>query len=175
MGFEFSILNFIQNFSSGWLDRLMIAITTLGNAGILWIILAAVLLLIPKTRKLGAAVALGLLLEAFCCNVILKPLVARTRPYEINEAITLLIAKPSDYSFPSGHTSASFAVVAALCRQRSKLWIPSLILAILIAFSRLYLYVHYPTDVLGGLVIGLAFGWLGSYLANRIRWNRNTR
>lgn len=120
----------------------------------------------PGHRKAGAAVLAGLALEVVCCNLVLKPLVARVRPCDINTAVQLLIARPEDFSFPSGHTGASFAAVSALCASGNRLWIPSLILAVLIAFSRLYLYVHYPTDVLAGAVIGVMAGWIGTKLAD---------
>ena len=97
-------------------------------------------------------------------NMILKPLVARMRPFTVNTAIELLIPPPTDFSFPSGHTYASFASATAICRNNRKIGVPALILASLIAFSRLYLYVHYPSDVLGGAVVGLAAAWAGSLL-----------
>ena len=115
----------------------------------------------------------GLVLEIVCCNLVLKPLVARIRPCDVNTAVRLLIAWPDDFSFPSGHTGASFAAVAALYASRSKLWIPSLILAVLIAFSRLYLYVHYPSDVLAGIAIGIMAGWIGFKLVDIIWRKRN--
>lgn len=98
------------------------------------------------------------------CNWIMKPLVARVRPYDVNTAVQLLISPLKDYSFPSGHTAASFASVTALYMAgQKKLWKIALVMAILIAVSRLYLYVHYPTDVLGGIVIGILSGVIGSY------------
>ena len=120
----------------------------------------------PRHRKAGAAVLAGLALEVVCCNLVLKPLVARVRPCDINTAVQLLIARPDDFSFPSGHTGVSFAAVSALCASGNRLWIPSLILAVLIAFSRLYLYVHYPTDVFAGVVIGVMAGWTGTKLVD---------
>lgn len=179
MNFEFAILDFIQNhLRSDVGDMVMSSITRLGDAGIFWILMTAVLLLYPKTRLLGAAAAAALVTDLVCCNLILKPLVARTRPYEINTAIELLVSKPTDYSFPSGHTAASFAVVLALYFMKAKrLWIPSLILAILIACSRLYLYVHFPTDVLGGVLVGIFAGYVGYRFAGmkrvRMRLTKN--
>ena len=93
---------------------------------------------------------------------VLKPLIARVRPCDVNTAVQLLVARPDDFSFPSGHTGASFAEVTALYAGGNRLWIPALLLAALISFSRLYLYVHYPTDVLAGILLGAAAGWLGS-------------
>ena len=110
----------------------------------------------------GAAVLAGLALEVICCNLVLKPLIAWVHPCDVNTAVQLLVARPDDFSFPSGHTGASFAAVTALYAGGNRLWIPALLLAALISFSRLYLYVHYPTDVLAGILLGAAAGWLGS-------------
>lgn len=172
MAFEFMILDFIQtHMRNAFLDTLMPFITRLGNGGVIWIILTIVLLLFPKTRRTGVILAVSLGLESLFCNVFLKPLVARIRPFEVNTAVQLLIAPPSDFSFPSGHTGISFAAAAALYFGKNKLWIPALILAVIMAFSRLYLYVHYPTDVLAGAVLGIVSGWLGYMLINAL-WKR---
>ena len=97
------------------MDTLMPVITRLGDGGAVWIVLCLVLLVFPKTRKIGAAIGISLLIEIICCNLILKPLVARPRPFDINEGISLLIARPDDYSFPSGHTGASFLQPLPYC------------------------------------------------------------
>ena len=108
---EFSVLDFIQaHLRSGIGDIVMPLITHLGDSGVIWVVLALVLLIYPKTRKTGAALAVALALEVICCNLILKPFVARIRPCDINTAVQLLIPRPDDFSFPSGHTGASFAV-----------------------------------------------------------------
>lgn len=174
--FEFAVLDWIQaNLRSPIMDLLMAAITTLGNHGLVWLILAGILLLTPKHRKAGVAVLAGLALEVVCCNLVLKPLVGRIRPCDVNPAVQLLVARPDDFSFPSGHTGASFAAVSALYFSRSRLWMPSLILAVLIAFSRLYLYVHYPTDILAGALLGIMTGWAGNlvsaYANRKLRLN----
>ena len=148
MPFEFEFLDFLQTMHTPLITKIMKAASKLGDAGFIWILLAAVLLMIPKTRKVGILVSVALLLDVLTCNVILKPLIARTRPYDVNTAVELLIRAPRDYSFPSGHTAASFAAAAALWfADKKKLAIPALVLAVLIAFSRMYFYVHYPTDV----------------------------
>ena len=87
------------------------------------------------------------------------------RPFAVNPTISLLIPPPVDASFPSGHTAASFASVAALKTANSRLWKPALALAVVIALSRLYLYAHWPTDILGGAAVGILAGWLGTKLA----------
>lgn len=117
------------------------------------------------------ATALVLYLVAGDC--ILKPLFARPRPCDVNTAITILVKRPHGHSFPSGHTASAFAAAFALWLQNRKLGVPALVLAAFIAFTRLYLYVHFPTDVLGGLVLGIALGalasWLVDSLANKSR------
>lgn len=159
---EIQILDWIQTLRTPLGDAVIPLITALGNHGLIWIMLTAVLLVIPKTRRSGAVLAAALLVDLIVCNGILKPLIARTRPFGVNTAVTLLIPKPSDFSFPSGHTAASFTAATALWLNKEKaLWKPALALAVLIAFSRLYLYVHYPTDVLGGILTGIFAGWCG--------------
>ena len=162
MNIELKILDWFQTLHTPVLDKFMTSVTKLGNAGIFWIILTVLFLLIPKMRKTGVVMAAALIIDLLLCNVLLKNLVARTRPYDVNTGIQLLVAKLRDYSFPSGHTAASFASASALYfAGEKKLWKPALVLACLIAVSRLYLYVHYPTDVLGGVVIGIIAGYLG--------------
>ena len=171
MNIEFQILDSLQKIHTPTLTAVMKVITTMGDAGIIWIMLAAVLILIPKTRKTGIVVAIALLLDLIICNGLLKNLVARTRPYDIQTAVKILIRKPADYSFPSGHTAAAFAATMGLyfAKDRDKrLWIPALGLSVLIAFSRMYFYVHYPTDILGGAVIGMLCGYLGAKLAGML-------
>ena len=162
MNIELSILDWIQTLHTPFLDKIMVFITRLGDAGIIWIMLSIVLLLIPKTRKSGAVMVVALVVDVLLCNIVLKNLVARTRPYDVNTGVHLLVAKLHDYSFPSGHTAASLASVTALyLAGEKKLWKFALVLACLIAISRLYLYVHYPTDVLGGILFGVISGYLG--------------
>lgn len=165
MAFEFQILDFIQQLHTPILDTFMIFVSKLGDKGAVWIVLAVLLLIFPKTRKAGMLVAAALIIDAVLCNIMLKPMVARVRPYDINTAVEILVAKPKDFSFPSGHTAASFAAASALWfSKEGKLWMPALLLAVLIALSRMYLYVHYPTDVLGGAILGIFCGWLANTL-----------
>lgn len=166
MRIELGILEFIQTYlRCNLLDVAMPVITRLGDGGFVWIFCSLFLLAFPKTRKAGAAMAAGLVLEVICCNVLLKPLTARLRPCDVNSGIRLLIPHPKGYSFPSGHTGASFAAASALYFSESRWKAPAFILAALIGFSRLYLYVHYPTDVLAGALIGIMLGCLGNMLA----------
>ena len=142
------------------LTPFMKSVTFLGNGGWFWILCAVVLLAVPKTRKTGYAAALSLIFGAIVTNLLLKNIVARPRPFAEIEALIPMITKPKDFSFPSGHTAVSFAVTSALYFCKNKIWIPSALLSLLIAFSRMYLYVHYPSDILGGVVLGILVGKL---------------
>ena len=165
--FEVGLLDSIQNiFRSDILDKIFPIITVLGDAGIFWIILGIVLICFKKTRKMGIAVIISLVFSVVICSGILKPLVNRARPFVVNPDAPLIAKRPKDASFPSGHTSASFAAAFALMYQKAKYWIPAMVLAGLIAFSRLYLYFHFPTDVLAGIVLGLVCGF-GSFVVTR--------
>lgn len=169
MSWEIDFLDGIQAiFHCEWMDTLMPPLSSLGDAGIIWIVLSILLLLFPRTRRAGVASAFSLILMLISGNMILKPLISRMRPFTVNTAVTLLIPPPGDFSFPSGHTFASFASSTAILRNHKRIGIPALILAVLIAFSRLYLYVHYPTDVLAGLLLGILAGYLGNLAARKL-------
>ena len=173
---ELQILDWIQQMRTPVGDVWMVFISRLGNAGMIWILFTCLLLMIPRTRRWGAALAAALCLDAIICNILLKPMVCRIRPCDVNQTIQLLIARPADYSFPSGHTAASFAAVAALYFAGAKKWWKiTLPLAILMAFSRMYLYVHYPTDVLGGLIIGLLCGWIADMIIQKVMEKRSRK
>lgn len=146
------------------LDGFMAFLTTIGNAGLVWIAIILLLLIFKKTRGLGIAAAIALILNTLLVNGILKPLVDRPRPFMIMEGIDLLIKEPSEpFSFPSGHASSSFAVAAALffASHRNKYTYLAIALAALITLSRLYFCVHFPSDVIVGSVIGITMGYMG--------------
>lgn len=157
---EIDILNYIQTLRTPIGDVLMPFISSLGNGGFVWIVLDIALIIIPKTRKAGIVVAFAIILDVLLCNGLLKPLVARIRPCNVVKNVNMLNPIPKDFSFPSGHTAVSFAVTSALYFCKNKIWIPSALLSLLIAFSRMYLYVHYPSDILGGVVLGILVGKL---------------
>lgn len=170
MGIEIQLLDSLQKIHTPVLNRVMCLITHLGDSGMIWILLALVLLVMKRTRKTGAILAVALIVDLILCNGILKNLVARARPFTVNPQIALLIPTPHDFSFPSGHTAAAFTAVTALYLGKARaLFKPALVLAILIAFSRLYLYVHYPTDILGGIVCGVLCGYAG-YRLVKFAW-----
>ncbi|MGE5631023.1 MAG: phosphatase PAP2 family protein [Caulobacteraceae bacterium] len=151
-----SVLDFIRtHMSSGFLDHTMPFITRLGSGGMIWIAVTLAFLISRKYRTDGLLLASSLLFCLLIGNIILKPLVARIRPCDVNTAVALLIPRPTDFSFPSGHSMSSFAATTVIFHANRKMGIAALILAILIAFSRLYLYVHYPSDIIAGLVIGI--------------------
>ena len=173
VSFDLPILEWIRaHLQCGFLDKTMPIITLFGDGGIFWIAVAVVLLFFPKYRKVGFSMGAALILGVLVCNVTLKPLVARIRPYDLQETlgnhINLLISAQHDYSFPSGHTIASFEACVVLLIHDKRMGIPATILACLIAFSRLYLYVHYPTDVIFSIIVGTAFAFIGNALAGKI-------
>ena len=168
---DFQILYFINEFHFEILDKIMILITHMGTKGIFWILVGVILLLFKKTRKCGLTVLIALLFSLIVGNILLKNIVARPRPCWIDETINMLIAVPKDYSFPSGHTFASFAAAVSVFLYYKKAGIAAVILAFLIGFSRLYLFVHFPTDVLSGAVLGICAAFASRCIVNKI-WQK---
>ncbi|MDU1912115.1 phosphatase PAP2 family protein [Fusobacterium sp.] len=161
------ILFFIQNhFKNSFLDKVMPLITKLGSLGIFWITLACFLILIKKYRRIGITIFISIFLCALIGNIILKPLIKRIRPFDLVYFTQLLISAPKDFSFPSGHTMASFASATIIISQNKKWGIYAFILAFLIGFSRLYLFVHFPSDVIIGAIIGSILGIFSIKLYN---------
>ena len=172
---EFAILDSLQKIHTPMLDTIMTSVTKLGNSGIIWILTGIVLLCIPKYRKGGVLVMLALILNLILGNLILKNLIVRERPCWIKDGIELLIAVPRDYSFPSGHTMSGFAAATAIWFTEKRLGIAAFLLAALIGFSRLYLYVHFPTDVLAGAVLGILVGIAAKGLLGMKKIKQNTK
>ena len=165
--FELGILDWIQSvFQCPFLDVFSPLITKFGDGGIFWIAIAVLLLFFKKTRKTGLMMGSALLMGLLVGNLFLKPVVARIRPYDLNTGVTLLVERLHDFSFPSGHTLASFESATVLMLRDKRMGIPAMVLAVLVALSRLYLYVHYPTDVLAGIVLGVLFAFLSVKLVN---------
>ena len=155
--FDYSILNYInENMHTPFFDKFFAIITHLADAGWFWIALAVVLLCFKRTRKTGLVMGGALVLGLIFGNGILKPLINRIRPYA---------------SFPSGHTLASFEGAFGIFLCNKKWGIPALVLALLIAFSRLYFFIHYPTDVFGGLVLGIGFAVV-SFCVMNVLWKK---
>ena len=166
MPFEFAFLDWLYQFRNPVMNAISIFFDYAGAHGEIWIAFTLLLLLFRRTRKAGFAMAVALVLYMAAGHFFLKPLFARPRPCDINTTITMLVARPHGHSFPSGHTASGVAAAYALWLQNRKLGAPALVLAAFIAFTRLYLYVHFPTDVLGGAVLGIALGTAASAIAN---------
>lgn len=166
--FELSILEALREaFAHPDVGTFLEAVSRLGDCGFIWIAAGVVLLLFADTRRAGASILTALLLGYLVCNVTLKPLVERLRPCDIVENMAL-IACPSDFSFPSGHTTSAFAAATALFLVHRRYGFAALVFAALMAFSRLYLFVHFPTDILIGAVIGALCAWGAFAIVGRI-------
>lgn len=157
---DFNIIEFLQVHSNPVCDVFFAAITHLGDAGVFWILLSVLLLCFKKTRGCGAAMATALIIGVLTGNLLLKNIIARPRPFIQDPVLQniLLISPPSGFSCPSGHTLASFECATVAFAFNKKWGVGALILAALIGFSRVYLYVHFLSDVLFGMVLGIAIG-----------------
>ncbi len=165
--FDLKVFEWIQGIHNEFLDAVMVGITTLGNAGIIFIILGLTLFATKKYRKAGFAVIVALIVMLLCNDLFLKELFARARPFNLfdtdPEKYVLwgteyvypeLISRPTSYSFPSGHTASAFAAAFALLWHNRKIGIPTTVFAAIMGFSRIYVQVHYCSDVIGGIVSG---------------------
>lgn len=158
--FELSILNAIQNLRSTSLDKFMVTMSSAGNLSLIWIAFIFIFLSTKELKKQGKIMIIAFILNILLVNLLVKNLVARPRPYEVAKFTDLLVHKLSDNSFPSGHTSYAFtfATIVTLLNKNKPLIIFTDLLAVLIGLSRLYLYVHFPTDVLAGAIFGILIG-----------------
>lgn len=167
--FDFSILDYIQqHLRCNILDAIMPLITLFGEYGIWWICVTLMFIALRTRRSCGLTLAAGIVICALLGNVLLKNIIARDRPCWINESIDMLVKVPHDYSFPSGHTMISFTCAVILVFFDKKLGIPAIILAAAVGCSRMYLYVHFPTDVFAGMIIGIAIGVITSITMRRL-------
>lgn len=165
------------------LDVIMKYITLLGEGGVIWIILAVGLICTKRYRKCGIAMGAALIIMVIFNDAILKNLICRPRPFNLydsnpelfpmwkdfNDAIfPNIVSRPTSYSFPSGHSSSSFAAMLPLLKEDKRLGIPALILAILIAFSRVYVHVHYATDVIVGALVGILYALVAMAIVKKL-------
>lgn len=154
------------------LTPILKVITTLGNVGAIWILLTLLILMMPKTRNVGCMMAAALLGTLLINNILLKNLVARTRPYDVIEGLTYIVRRPKEFSFPSGHAGSSFAAACIMLRRLPRRYgIPAFVLAVLIALSRLYVGVHYPSDVLFGVISGILISYAAEAIVERL-WKK---
>lgn len=166
---EVAILNAIQDFlGSPGMDVFMKSITFLGDYAIVWFVCIGIMACMPSKRRYALAMLVALVAVFLIGDVIIKPIVERVRPFITHDYGSLVIEAPTSFSFPSGHSGTSFAPAMVFClipnEQKNK-WLSAgkvlaVIFACLVAFSRLYLCVHYPTDVLAGCILGLIVGYI---------------
>lgn len=168
MSLDQTILYWIQdNLSCGLLDLLMPKLTLLGSGGAIWLLAAGGMLCTKKYRRQGVILLAGLAVGVLVGNVCLKNLIARPRPCWLDNSVKLLVSSPTDYSFPSGHTLASTIGATVLTKTDRRFGWAAIPIAAIIAFSRLYLFVHFPSDILAGAVLGVAIGEAVYYLGLR--------
>lgn len=173
---DWSILFFIQNHMVNPINnKIMIFITSLGNIGLIWIVLSIIFILSKKHRNLGIMIIIGLILELIIGNGILKNIFQRPRPCWIDHSVHLLIPVPKDYSFPSAHAFSCFISGTIIAKYNKRWGIFALVLAALISFSRLYLFVHFPSDVLVGAILGVIFGNVIYNIFNRLIQNKKRK
>lgn len=172
-GIDQAALFFIQE-NLRWvvLDKLMIAVTLLTNGGLIWIAIALTLVIVKKTRKIGLILIAALIISSLSGELILKNIIQRPRPYADFPDIRLLINESSRFSFPSGHTTVSFAAAFVLGKSFKKLSFLLYGFAIIVGFSRVYLFMHYPTDVLAGIILGLFCGALAMWASGKMAKKR---
>lgn len=165
----------VQRLRCPALDLPMTVLSRMDDLGLVWIVLALLLLLRKQSRRCGILMLCALLLETLLCVGLLKHLFARPRPFTMLEQIVLLVPPETGPSFPSGHAASSFACALLLsCCYGKRAGIPSCLLALFISFSRIYVGVHYPGDVLAGIVTGLLSGAL-VLLVSRLWEQRHVR
>lgn len=168
-GWELDALHAIQGLHAPMLDALMVAVSALGSRALIWLVVAAALLVSRRTRAAGAAILIAVVAAELTVPAI-KAVVMRPRPYMVDATVALIAPTPGGWSFPSGHTTCAFACAAAMAvslgRARWRLWLPVCALAATVAFSRLYLFVHWPSDVAAGVVLGVALGAASALLVS---------
>ncbi len=167
MGWEADLLFWIQDhLSCGFMDVLMPAVSLLCTADIVWFALALILIRRKETRRAGIVLLVALVISIVICNVILKPMVGRIRPYDVYD-VSLLVPASTEFSFPSGHTTGVTVVTTVVCMYLRRWMFPMIVFASMVMFSRMYLFMHYPTDILGGVLVGMISVVLSYVLVKR--------
>ena len=168
--FDFSILDWIQaNLRCELLDKIMPVLSMLGEWGIFWIILGLILLIFRKTRRCGVLMLISMAVVFLIGDQVIKPLVGRVRPCNIRLDLDIPVDRPSSNSFPSGHAGIAFTATTMIFMHHKGWGIAALVLSLLIAFSRLYNYVHYPTDVLAGIAFGILVAIVVYFIAKKVK------
>ena len=171
--FELPVLFWIrEHLTCSFLDWLMPLLSSLSTHGEIWIVLAVVLMCIPKTRRAGLTMGVALLMGYLVGNMGLKNIIGRVRPYDVVD-VPLLVERLHDFAFPSGHTLASVGAATALTLHHRRFGAVALTLAAVIGFSRLYLFVHYPTDVAAGALLGVAMAFLARWMVDTVYEKKN--
>ena len=167
---ELSILHAIQSLHNPILDQIMVTVfnTLVGSLGQLWVVVGLVLLVIPKTRKCGVAVLLSYVASFLIGNEWLKDLIARPRPCAVDDTVQLIVKKPGSFSCPSVHTYLAFSSAMAIFHYHKKAGIGVFAFAAMVGFSRMYFFVHYPTDVLFGAVLGILTAYVVCALLDKL-------
>ncbi|EOR27542.1 MULTISPECIES: phosphatase PAP2 family protein [Clostridium] len=172
---DLRILEIIRTyFSSSFMDSIMVLITKLGDRGLIWIIISVILLVSKKYKRIGITMIVALLLTSIIGEGIIKNIIQRPRVFNSINDIELIIKAPSSYSFPSGHTASSFAAAMVLGYYIKEYKYLFYFLAFLVAFSRLYLWVHYPSDIVGGMIFGIICGYIAIKIINNIVTKKNS-
>ena len=192
MGFELDFLHYLEGFHSPVLDRIMLFITRLGDSSFVWFLICGILILVPPTkmliikgnaseyeceiikrRKVGWGILVACFISMIVVDYLLKGLASRPRPFYVDRTLfvdteKIGVTRPAMTSFPSGHTAAAFASSMLIFFSYKKAGILALMLACLIAFSRMYFYLHYPTDILGGIVVGVIIAIFANIFGEKI-------
>lgn len=166
---DLNINLFIQeNLRVDWLNPIVKGFTMLNNGGLFVIGVVILLLFLKKYRYVGIVTAFSLVIEFILNNLFLKPFIARPRPYDMMDEVILLVEKARDYSFPSGHTGSAFAVGVAmylmLPKESKNIGRYAILFSVLMGFSRLYVGIHYPSDVIGGALLGIMTAFLAVWI-----------
>lgn len=165
MKFEFTFLDWLQSKRTPFLDKLMVGISIADNGGFIWILLAAIFMLLPDYRKCGFLMLAALFVGVVAGNLVMKNIFNRSRPFEVRPPKRpLLIPPPKDRSFPSCHTMSSFACAAVIFYFDCRFGTAALIFAALMGISRMYLYVHFPSDIIGGILVGIGIAYAVTYM-----------
>lgn len=162
------LFELVSSLSNSFMDYFFKFFTYLGNAGMVWIIAGLAMLFFQKTRRVGCCMLVCLALTFLLNDIIIKPIIHRARPFVADPTIKLLITAPGGYSFPSGHTAAAFSSSTAIFLHNKKYGLGAYLLALLIGVSRIYLFAHYPTDVICGLILGIICGVVFTRLYDRL-------